>query len=454
MARKVHPMFPPVWRSSSALALVATALLALPASAAADSYFGIRGAPAPGPAKYDRVFVDQIGPPSADHVLVLVPGTGGAAGSLTFAARDIQAALGDRWMVWVEDRREVAFEDTSGFESGDLDAASKYYLGFRYKSYRGKSVPFTRKWGLSVAMNDLHRVVALARGGNANRKVVLGGHSLGASEAITYAAWDFNGKGGYRDLAGVVLIDGGELGAFTGVRSRLTLKRAKKLKHAIDTGESFDDQIGLGIPSAPSIFATLAAMYALKAPDAKSALQHHPLVPAFLRPPFEVTNAAFLGGIFDKSHSPASFAALRMRAGDYAASGEPRPWADGENVPIARFAAAFAQLRPTFAEWYFPLRLSLDSFAADSMKRDAVTNFLGVRVWHTKEIDVPLYAYQTDLTNGGVLRGAANVKRASQIPRLDAVDDSANASHLDPVVAPPATNRFVQTVVPFLLSIR
>jgi hypothetical protein len=436
------------------LALAAAlTLLAVPATAAADGYFAVPGAPAPGPARYDRVWVDQIGPATASHVLVLVPGTGGAAGSLTFAGRDIQAALGDGWQVWVQDRREVAFHDVSGFESGDPATAAQYYLGFKYRSYRGADVPFTRKWGLAVAMNDLHRIVTKARAGG-KRTVVLGGHSLGASETVTYAAWDFAGRPGYRDLAGMVLIDGGELGAFLGpARLGYTLARAKKEKRAIDKGESFEDRLGIGNPSIAPIFAAIAGLYAAKEPEASSALQSNPLVPAFLRPPFPVTNAAFLGNVFDQSHAPASFAALSVRAGDFAPEGDPRPWVDGENTPIGRFAAAFAQVKPTFAEWYFPNRLTLDIGGANSMKRDAVTSFLGLRLWHTRRINVPLYAYQTDLTAGGVLRGAQNLKNASRIPSLVAIDDGANASHLDPVVAPPETNRFTQTVVPFLHSV-
>ena len=37
----------------------------------------------------------------------------------------------------------------------------------------------------------------------------LGGHSAGASTAVAYAAWDFAGRPGFRDLSGLVLIDGG-----------------------------------------------------------------------------------------------------------------------------------------------------------------------------------------------------------------------------------------------------
>jgi pimeloyl-ACP methyl ester carboxylesterase len=379
-----------------------------------------------------------------------VPGTQGAAGSVAFAGRDIQAALGADWQVWAEDRREVAFQDLKGFASGDPDAAKAYYLGFKYHQTATRDVPYARQWGLKVALNDLHEVVKRARAGG--RKVVLGGHSLGAEEAMAYPAWDFNGRAGYKDLSGIVLIDGGELGAFSSHTGRLSLAQVKKQNAAIDNGEAFDDILGIGNPSIASIFSAVSALYALKAPDAPSALASNALVPANLRPPFPTTNGGFVGHIFDRTYSP--FASLSARMGDFAAEGDPRPWANGENMTVARFAAAFSQVKPTFAEWYFPRRLSVDSFGADSMKRDKVTNFLGLRLWHTKEINVPLYAYQTDLTGGGVLLGAQNVKNASKIPRLTAVDDSANASHLDPVIAPPETNKFIQTVVPFLRSLR
>lgn len=423
--------------------------LALPAGASADSYFPMRGAPGPGPAKYDKVWVQQIGPPSARHVFVLLPGTHGAAGSLTFVGRDVQAALGDDWQIWIMDRREVAFDDLTGFKSGDPAAAKDYYLGFKYKQTHTKDVPFARRWGLAVEMNDLHKVVTRARAGG--RKVVLGGHSLGAADSIAYAAWDFNGRAGYKDVQAVVLIDGGQMGAFTGRRRGMTLAQAKRRKAAIDKGEAFSDILGIGNPSIAQVFAELAALYAAKDPAAVSALQPSPLVPPDLRPPFTVTNGAFLGNILDKDTGFSI--GLAVRAGSFAAEGDPRPWADGENMTIARLAGAFSQLEPQFAEWYFPARLSLDSFGANSMKRDRVTRFLGLRVWHTKEIDVPLFAYQTDLTKGGVIRGARAVQKASKIPRLVEVDDSAAASHLDPVIAPPGTNGFTQNVVPFLKSL-
>jgi pimeloyl-ACP methyl ester carboxylesterase len=275
-------------------ALCALAIaLALPAGAAADSYFSLKGAHAPGPSKYDKVWVQQIGPASAKHVLVLLPGSQGGAGSLTFAGRDVQAALGNDWQIWIMDRREVAFDDLTGFKSGDPAAAKDYYLGFKYKQVHTKDVPFTRKWGLAVELNDLHNVIKRARAGG--RKVVLGGHSLGAADAIAYAAWDFNGRAGYKDLGAVVLIDGGQMGAFTGGGRGPTLADVKKRKAEIDKGEAFSDILGIGNPSIAEAFVEVAALYALKQPSEPSALQTNPLVPPSLRPAFTVTNGPSSG---------------------------------------------------------------------------------------------------------------------------------------------------------------
>ena len=60
---------------------------------------------------------------------------------------------------------------------------------------------------MNVEIEDLHRVVGRRR--EHGRRVVLGGHSLGGSITTAYATWDFNGKPGAKDLAGLVYIDGG-----------------------------------------------------------------------------------------------------------------------------------------------------------------------------------------------------------------------------------------------------
>ena len=115
------------------------------------------------------------------------------------------------------DRRQQAFEDTSVFASGDPQRAQDYYLGFRYGRVAGEDAKFVADWGLKLQLADLRSVIRLARAGG--RRVILGGHSAGASTAVAYAAWDFRGRPGYRDLDGLVLIDGGLSGASTPLTS-------------------------------------------------------------------------------------------------------------------------------------------------------------------------------------------------------------------------------------------
>src|SRR5919106_1928859 len=109
-----------------ALGFALTLLLCAPA-AAAERNVTVKGVPAAGPARYDRVFVQEVGPKRARRVLVLVPGFIGGAGGITPVAREIVRRV-PGLQVWIVDRRENAFEDTSVFESGDPAAAQDYYL--------------------------------------------------------------------------------------------------------------------------------------------------------------------------------------------------------------------------------------------------------------------------------------------------------------------------------------
>ena len=200
-------------------ALLALLVLALfPATAAAGPVVSVKGASGPGPARYDRVSYERFGPASAKRVLILVPGFQGGAGDFSLVGPEIVRHV-KGLQVWAYDRRSQAFEDHTGFATGDPDRAFGYYLkgeavgGKTFAPVAGASVPYVREWGLKLALEDLRQVVKRARRGG--RKVILGGHSLGASTAVAYAAWDFGGRAGHRDLSGLVLIDGGLLGSFT-----------------------------------------------------------------------------------------------------------------------------------------------------------------------------------------------------------------------------------------------
>jgi hypothetical protein len=424
-------------------ALTAIAFLAIAAPAAAiDRYVPMKVPPGPGPAKYDRVFVQQLGPKGARSVLVLVPGTNGGAGGVVPVARDIVRRV-KGLQVWIVDRREQAFEDTSVFRSGDPQRAQDYYLGFQYRRVAGEDAKFVANWGLRLQLADLRSVIRRASAGG--RRVLLGGHSAGASTAVAYAAWDFGGRPGYRDLDGLVLIDGGLLGSFASA----DLARAKRELADIRTGKVFLDLLGLGLPEINGIFAQVGALWAYKRPDEPSVIQQYALLPDYLKPPMRVTNEAQFGYAFDESTSPASLALIHIRAGRLADSGDPRGWQDGELTPIRRHAKAYAADRPNATEWYYPRRLLLDFDAASPMRQTPAARYLGLRLTHGNRIDLPLYAYSTALTEGRVARGARRLVRRSRIRSSKIVDDR-GASHLDPLSAAPKTNRFLKTVVPFL----
>ena len=422
-----------------------------PATAAAGPVVRVRGASGPGPSRYDRVSYERFGPASAKRVLILVPGTQGGAGDFSLVGPEIARRV-PGLQVWAYDRRSQAFEDHTGFATGDPDRAFRYYLqgeaigSRKFTPIDGASVPFVRKWGLRLALEDLRVVVRRARRGG--RKVILGGHSLGASTAVAYAAWDFGGHAGHDDLSGLVLIDGGLLGRSTspqlaGVRQRLA---------ALRRGDPFLDLLGIKLPWASGVFSGLAGLYARVAPDARATLVDYPAIPPALRPPFPVTNAAGLGYAFDSSTSPAALALIHVQAGQVAPSGDPRPWQDGEVTPIRNVAKLFGRSPVDAAEWYFPNRLRLDVDGASNLGRNAVTKELGLRVYHRRTIRLPLYAIQTDLSNGRVLRGARRLATGSRIPtrRVRLVDARRTNSHLDPLTAAPARSALLKSVIPFL----
>jgi hypothetical protein len=419
------------------------ALVALAAPAAAD-VVTLDGARGPGPARYDRVFVERFGPRSADRVLVLVPGFIAGAGDFALVAPEIVRRTRGL-QVWAVDRRSQALEDTTGFASGDPAQAFSYYFGGGgFQPLRGADFSFAREWGLELALEDLRRVVRRARRGG--RSVILGGHSLGAATAAAYAAWDFDGRPGHRDIDGLVLIDGGVMGAL----GTSSLARVREQLTALRAGDPFADVLGLGVPWAAGVFGGVSGLYAREQPDAPSALQGTSLLPESFRAPVPTTNAGALGYALDRDTVPAGLELLAVNGGRLADAGDPRPWEDGGVTPIARLAEFLARSPVNAAEWYFPVRLALDMQGASALERNRVTRFLGLRPWHRRTIAVPLYAFQTGLTDGRVLRGARRLVRGSRIPRARLVNRSGSTSHLDPLTAAPQANSFLTTVVPFL----
>ena len=449
-------------RISIVLALVAAAVLATAGPASArETRVAVATPAGPGPEQFNQVFVDKYGPRSGKRVLVLMPGTFGGSGDFTLAARHLVRQV-KGLQVWAIDRRTQALEDTSVFEQTlegqkSLQEMFDYYLGWldgatppdHYDFVVGSSHPYAREWGMSVALNDARAVVRQARA-KGRRSVAIGGHSLGASLAFAYAAWDFNGTAGFKDVDGIVAIDGGLRGSFNSID---TLAEAQSLLTSLAGSNPFGDLIGFGIPELAGIFGEIGAVNALMAPTASaSAVQDFSLLPPFFNPPYPVTNRALLGNAFDRDTSPSFLSLIHINGGGIAPSGSPRDWVDGGVTPVARLAAAFGQEPGNAIEWFFPKRLTIDTDAASPMAATEPANYLGLRLFHTRGINVPLYSIQSDLSNGRVLQGARNLIAASRIRKRQATlvnADPINA-HLDPLIAAPETNLFYKSVTRFL----
>jgi hypothetical protein len=342
------------------IALLACLACAAPA-AAAETTTTIPGAAGPGPSKYDEVFVTKFGPKSAKRVLLLMPGYYGGAGDFTLDARELVKRV-PGLQVWSVDRRSEALEDTSRFKDAlagriSVQQALDYYLGWltnpaiqpRFQPLDQAQFGFAKQWGLSLALQDVRRVVLGAR--RQGKHVILGGHSLGASMTVAYASWDFGGHPGYEDLDGLVLIDGGLMGTF----STPDLAATKKAIAQLDVDGPFVDLLGLKLPWAAGVFAEVGALAALKEPTAPSAVQAFPLLPAEFKPPIPATNRGAFGYAFDATTSPKALSLIHVQAGTLGPTGD---WVDGEVSPIARVAQTFAQEPANATEWYFPAKLS------------------------------------------------------------------------------------------------
>jgi hypothetical protein len=417
------------------------------------------------PTRYDQVSVRRFGSPDAAHVLVLVPGTNGGAGDFDIVGPYLATHV-PHLQVWAEMRREGALQDDSLIQSvlagrATYQQAFDFYLGFlsdpsttdHYQPLQASQFTFVQQWGMAVAMNDLNAVIQKARNGG-RRTVTLGGHSLGGTEAAAYAAWDFKGRGGYRNINGVMCIDGCAGAPFAG-QEPITVASAQAAIAQMNAKGPWLDLLGAGLPWVTGVFSQVGALAAVEAPNAPSLLQTFPLLPSTFKPPKPVTNQAQLGYAFDASTSPSSLALIHVHSGHVAATGDPAGWVNAGITPVQNVADAFAQAPLAAADWYYPERLSIDAGAAATLSQTPVATFLGLRLLDTGKVDVPLYAFQTSLggTDNAVANGARFFQHHSKIPRVTVVSRTATYSHLDPLLATPSRNAFLRTAVLWLKRI-
>ncbi len=417
------------------------------------------------PARYDKVGVIKVGSASARNVLVLEPGTSaGGAYFVPLAKWIVSKQKG--WQVWSVERRENLLEDQSESNLAKHHKATdaqafNYYLGFLANSkikhhvqfLANSSVAFAKQWGMGVAVQDLHRVIAAAH--KLGGKVVLGGHSLGGSVVTAYATWNFHGKPGAADLAGLIYIDGGSGPAVTSAEAQQDLADLN-----VSTASPWLAFGGIPAPYA-GLFVVTGSLGALFAPNQPSTGQEFPLLPSYLKPSVRVTNLGQFGFALNVATSPATLAAAQAHLGTGVASAGPvHGWnGAGALTPIKRFAAMFAGLgveNADGAEWYFPARLTLDTGAVGNGDANPAQQVLGVdsTLGHHLPKDLRIYAFGAALGGTRVLTAAKALAAQSGIPRrnLTLVDRHTTYAHNDPAGAYPH-NVFFADLLPFLRKV-
>jgi alpha-beta hydrolase superfamily lysophospholipase len=360
---------------------------------------GVDVASTPDPYDAQRVVRWALDEP-ADTIVVAMPGLFGGAMDVAPLARRLVAARAGL-QVWSIDRRANALEDhraaRAALASGDPSPLVDAYLGRNgappaFRAPDPEGFRFVADWGLEVHLADLDAVVRRARAAAPN--VVLLGHSMGASLAAVYAAWETGRGPGGTQIDGLVLIDGapGRTGAFGLERGfrLLGLPIVLPSRAALDAGD-VDPWVTLGEGGATFARRMAAAQLAALDPDGDAP-------PSAL--PYRASNRAFAGVLHDDQYGPfevfnaslgeavgaeldgnlvgfllgGPWAARTSSVVGVAPDAERVTWGPGdpwaEHSDMDEYLAAWTQPRVDASEWYVPLRLLQDLTALPPDVRD------------------------------------------------------------------------------------
>ena len=456
-------------RATRLVLVTAAAFAFSTGSASALGVTWMQGYPAPGtPAKYDKVGVIKIGSKTAKNVLVLEPGTSAGAGYFVPLAEWI-VSKAPSWQVWSVARREYLLEDQSVINLAKEGKATSqqvfnYYLGWltnhsithHFEPVSDSSVEFAKQWGLKVAVEDLHRVIAAAR--KLGGKVVLGGHSLGGSVVTGYATWDFNGKPGADDLAGLVYDDGA---SFTSPPTAQAAKQTLRQFEQPSTSPWLPFVAGIP-PYDSGIFGETGGLAAIVAPNDALANGQAALLPPSLKTPVPVTNLAEFGYGTSVATSNLVFAIMAHDGAGIAS----KPMADGlygwnsagALTPIKRYArmlSGYPLKNVDGTEWYFPQRLTDDSAAIDNGNANPAQAVFGIddTMGHRLSRKLLLYAFGA-YGGSSILDATVALAKQSKIPmrNLTLVNRHGSYAHNDPAGAYPH-NAFFTHLLRFLAKV-
>lgn len=447
----------------------ASSAVAAPRAPALMHVVWMRGFAAPGtPARYDKVGVLEIGPRHAHNVLVFEPGTSAGSTYIVPLAQWLVRVL-PGWQVWSVERRQNLLEDQSVLTLAKQGRATPkqvfdYYLGWtrdntiKHRVRIPTAVGFAKSWGLNVAMQDLRLVVRAAR--RLGGKVVLSGHSLGGALVTAYASWNFRGRPGADDLAGLVFDDGASF------------------RPAVPAAQASSDLAGLMAPTATpwggvsgnaipapflGLFSTTGALSAIMQPNAPSL--GVTVLPPSLTPPVPLSNLALFAWNTNVSTSKlgqSDFAILAHEGTGISSRvvGGVHLWnAAGALTPPKRWATMLGGPGVAGAdgvEWYFPYRLTLDiSDALGNGLSSRAQSVLGVHATMGNRLPHSLRMYAFGAFGGSaILQATKQLAKQSHIPmrNLLLINRHGTYAHNDPAGAWPR-NAFFTGLVHFLKRI-
>ncbi len=416
------------------------------------------------PNELDKAYFVRYSLPQTSQaraVLVLMPGFLGGAANFDRLARGL-VAKDPSFEVWAVDRRSNGLEEHSVLQEAlkkrDPKLAWAYHIrdagkqgGFMVK--QPKDLKFMGFWGLETHLEDLRRVVRLAR--TYGKKVILGGHSLGAVMVSLYAGWDFAGQAGYADIDSLLLLDGvagrtnnangiSQADYQAGVVGPFGIRGAGQI--GLENGSDVPFFSAFGFDPSGLSQLSAAALLAQFDPngDSPGGIVNYPasnLAAGMISgdDQYALVNA-FAISAGRASHAKVGINVLSWFVGGWAltvtgaADGAKRvdweiPAANDPNEltdPID-FAKRFYNPQADFQEWYFPARLSLDIGAvgieAPTWAREKL------RVRHIGQTKIPVMAIRGG--RGIVTAADAYVPLEQKMQQKIDVKNMPNATHLD-----------------------
>ncbi|WP_291425706.1 alpha/beta hydrolase [Deinococcus sp.] len=367
------------------------------------------GAVVPGtPSELNASISVRYGPAKPQRVLLLMPGYLGGAGDFDRLARQL-VVLDPGLAVWAVDRRANLLEQRDQLENASDAELARIVRDGGLLRRPITEVSYMTAWGLDTTLKDWRVAVqgALTRTPNGYS----GRQSLGGVLTGLYAAYDFAGQPGYKDVRGLILLDG-----YPGLLSSRPV--TWKEYQGTGTANEFGNLPGLsGLEDYPYVNTVYfgprlasqvmaQARLAVHAPTAQAPQSSLALWPmtnqaaAMIKMDARYSLVPFLtlnsGHATNVNEAGRLLPRLLGSNGGLRITGPKDPhvligWQDDPDALTASqtFLTGFSNALGDGSEWYFPMRLVLD-VAAAGIDTTGTAFQEELPVIHNREVNLPV----------------------------------------------------------------